>query len=467
MMSLLLLTGLMSVSQGAQPEFCAPAATTLDLEDAIKKARAAADGRDARELQAQVTRATQQLGCLADPPDIDKLFHYHVLRGVAAYQAGQVPASRDALATARALAPEQTLRAVLEAPPASLRRLWDGLGPAPTSAPPVVDRSDVLWNGQEGAGRPAQGQALYQRRENGCVVASRLVGPGEPTPDAEHAPWAELKAADLDALLGRAQAAVQAQRADELALELNRVTVLLPCMGERVQPEQMASYYLLRGMDGYQAQGPESAQSWFSAARGVAPDLTLGALTDKPGAGLQAAWDQAGGQGSTGPALSPLADGASRAWDGRALPGRPQGVPTLYQRLDAGLSVELTQQLQPGDPLPPETLAPVPSTTTQVTTSSTRPDGRRGLGIGFMVLGAVSGGAAVWQGLDAKEAHQDALALGADGLMINTEGNSENQSSRNKQIQEANSRTDRGIVLSGVTAAVGAGAIIWGASWTF
>lgn len=199
------------------------------------------------------------------------------------------------------------------------------------------------------------------------------------------------KSHELEALLDATDLAFAQADLTAFHQALDEAEARLPCLDEAAPQDLAARLHRAVGLGAWFRDAPVPAHEAFAAARRLDPGEGFDPDLVPEGHPLRDAWQALPlPEPGAGHVLPPPLEGSLRI-DGRRLPLRPEGVPTLFQRLDGSGTVVETAYLWPGEPVP---LYPVPSSPPPTTPEPTRPSLARPLRIA--AVASLAGAAALY-----------------------------------------------------------------------
>lgn len=167
--------------------------------------------------------------------------------------------------------------------------------------------------------------------------------------------------AALDGSLTEAEAAYKSVDLDGFTLAMDSATLLLPCLGEPIDPALAAHFHRMRGLSQVISRKADQAARSFTAAKAAEPEFSWSEDLIPPGHVIRTTYDAADPGASKFAVPAPPEAGALH-FDGVASEQRPDSRPTLFQWVDAEGAVQLTALVRPGTDLPeyPAKAVPVP-----------------------------------------------------------------------------------------------------------
>lgn len=158
----------------------------------------------------------------------------------------------------------------------------------------------------------------------------------------------QLTREDLEEKLGAAESAWEGLDTEGFRDRMNELNgLLLPCIGDRVPPEQAARSHRLTSLQQLELGNEAAARSAWAAAPRVDPSIALPADWLPQDHAIRSVSSEGIGVRRVAPPRS-----GSLAFDGTPGLARPRGVPTIFQHFDAAGVATSTAYVGPEDPLP-------------------------------------------------------------------------------------------------------------------
>jgi len=166
--------------------------------------------------------------------------------------------------------------------------------------------------------------------------------------------WAQCEASttvvDIQARLAQAESALAALDAQAFRSHVDGTGLLLPCLGELVSPRLAANLHRLVGVRAFGDRDP-IAERAFAAARHIEPNYQFSLSLIPDGNPVRDAYDQVEfNKRSTLPVDRPRV--GQILVDGSPAEQRPLSWPALVQWVDDDQTVQFSDYILPGQPLP-------------------------------------------------------------------------------------------------------------------
>lgn len=140
---------------------------------------------------------------------------------------------------------------------------------------------------------------------------------------------------------------------------------IVPCLNEEVTTFTSARFHRVQGLSAFLEKQPDTARLWFAASRTVQPTYLLPSSLVPEGHPLHQLYTTAAAPVDAERIAAP-AEGEIR-FDGQTSLDRPLQRPTLYQYINGGGQVEISQVLKPGSAI----TLPTPAVATVETAPTT------------------------------------------------------------------------------------------------
>lgn len=201
---------------------------------------------------------------------------------------------------------------------------------------------------------------------------SYLMGAALWLPSAVHAACPMATTLEiLDGSLTEAVTAYKALDLDSFTLAMDSAALILPCLGEPLNPEVAAHYHRMKGLAAVIGRNNDDAALSFTAARAADPNYAWPEDLVPPGHIIRSTYG--GADPSKTKFTVPAPPEAGALWfDGAPGDKRPTTRPTVFQWVDGEGKVQATALLAPTDELPayPAKVVATPEPTDVATDSS-------------------------------------------------------------------------------------------------